>query len=160
MANGKPGAPKYVYTDEIGKEICDRIASGESLKAICRDEHLPSYPTVVGWYVHDENPGFATLYARARKAQAELFIDELPEIADNGTNDWMANNNPNSLGWQVNGEHTQRTRLRIDTRKWLAGKMIPKIYGDGILSRLADGDNEIGILTVKIINDPDPNAKK
>ena len=33
-------------------------------------------------------------------------------------------------GWELNGEHIQRSRVRIDTRKWLLSKMLPKVYGD------------------------------
>ena len=54
------------------------------------------------------------------------------EIADDARNDWMSYEDKNSgcESWRLNGEHVQRSRLRIDTRKWLASKLAPKIYGD------------------------------
>lgn len=60
------------------------------------------------------------------------MADELLEIADDGTNDWMEriDGDGAGVGWVLNGEHVQRSRVRIDTRKWLLSKMAPKRYGD------------------------------
>jgi hypothetical protein len=60
--------------------------------------------------------------------------DELLEIADDGRNDWGEKRNDKGevTGWTVNGEHIQRSRARIDTRKWLMGKCVPKKYGDKV----------------------------
>lgn len=52
------------------------------------------------------------------------------EIADNGLNDWMERNAKEDKGWVANGEHIQRSRLRVDTRKWFLSKVLPKLYGD------------------------------
>jgi transposase-like protein len=62
------------------------------------------------------------------------LADELLEIADNGTNDWMKRfaKDGEDLGWAVNGEHIARSRLRVDTRKWLLSKCLPKVFGDRI----------------------------
>ncbi|MEU6504669.1 hypothetical protein ABZ895_34575, partial [Streptomyces californicus] len=38
----------------------------------------------------------------------------------------------NAIGYQLNGEHVQRSRLRIDTRKWYLSKIMPKKYGERI----------------------------
>jgi hypothetical protein len=55
----------------------------------------------------------------------------LLEISDDGRNDWMQRRgNDERGGWELNGEHIQRSRVRIDTRKWLLSKMLPKVYGD------------------------------
>ena len=59
------------------------------------------------------------------------IADELLEIADDGRNDWMQRRgNDERGGCELNGEHIQRSRVRIDTRKWLLSKMLPKVYGD------------------------------
>jgi hypothetical protein len=55
------------------------------------------------------------------------IADELLEIADDGSNDWMEREKG---GYELNAEHIQRSRARIDTRKWLLSKMLPKVYGD------------------------------
>ena len=54
------------------------------------------------------------------------------DIADDAANDWMEREGENSQGWQLNGEHVQRTRLRLDTRKWIAARLAPKKYGDKV----------------------------
>jgi hypothetical protein len=51
-------------------------------------------------------------------------------IADDGRNDWMARKDPSNPGYELNGEHVQRSRLRLDARKWLTSKILPKQYGD------------------------------
>jgi hypothetical protein len=118
------------YSQEIADEVCRRLAGGESLRAICRDEGIPDESTVRLWAL-DDREGFATQYARAREVQYLAIADELLEIADDGRNDWMQRRgNDERGGWELNGEHIQRSRVRIDTRKWMLSKMLPKVYGD------------------------------
>ena len=118
------------YGQEIADEVCRRLAGGESLRAICRDEGIPDESTVRFWAL-DDREGFATQYARAREVQFLAIADELLEIADDGSNDWMQRTSKDkSGGWELNGEHIQRSRVRIDTRKWILSKMLPKVYGD------------------------------
>lgn len=113
------------HTAALAETICERLSGGESLRAICRDEAMPPEATVRGWAL-DDREGFAALYARAREVQAHAIADELLEIADDGSNDWMVREGKTEL----NSEHVQRSRLRSDTRKWLLSKMLPKVYGD------------------------------
>ena len=77
---------------------------------------------------------------RARELQAEYLIDEIVEIADDGSNDYMQKKH----GPVVDQEHMGRSRLRIDTRKWAASKLAPKKYGDKL------DLNHAGGLSVKI----------
>jgi hypothetical protein len=80
-----------------------------------------------------EHEEFREQYAQAREAQADTWADEIVEIADDGSNDWLARSHgEDDEGWRVNGEHIQRSRLRVDARKWLMGKASPKKYGDKI----------------------------
>ena len=74
--------------------------------------------------------GFLQQYIRAREAQADSLVDDILSIADDARNDWMKRNGENATGYQENGEALRRSALRIDARKWLAGKMAPKKYGD------------------------------
>lgn len=121
MANrGRPPS----YTQEKADAVCLRMSEGESLRSICRDPAMPGMTTVWQW-VRD-NPTFAKQYALAREAQADALAEDLLEIADDSRNDWMVRDGKVEL----NSEHINRSRLRIDTRKWLASKILPKRYGE------------------------------
>lgn len=92
---------------------------------------MPSQSMVFRWLEAHEN--FREQYARAREMQADVFADELTEISDDARNDWMKRNHgEDDPGWVANGEHIQRSRLRIDTRKWIASKLKPKKYGEKV----------------------------
>jgi len=126
----KRGRPSD-YTAELAAVICARIASGESLREICVDEELPNKSTIFRWLAaHDE---FRDQYARAREAQIEHWADEIVEIADDGTNDWIERQNSDGSTYEaVNTDHINRSRLRVDTRKWLMSKLAAKKYGDKV----------------------------
>lgn len=112
--------------------ICDRIANGESLRQICGDDGMPAASTVFVWLSEDD--AFSEQYARAREAQADALFDDILTIADDGRNDWMERKNADgeNIGWMENGEALRRSQLRVDARKWMAGKLKPKKYGDRI----------------------------
>src|SRR6476659_7592371 len=119
MARARP-----VYTPELAHEICRRLTEGETLKVICRDEGMPAASTVRLW-VLDNVEGFADLYARARLVGYHTMAEDLIEIADN----------PETEGASVN-----RDRLKVDTRKWLLSKALPKIYGDKLMAEVTGKD--------------------
>lgn len=122
----KAGRPT-VYNDQIAMEICSRIASGESVRSICRDEKMPAMSSVMLWLIDGEHELFSDQYAKARKIQAEALADEIFDIADDGSNDWMERNGKEDApGYSANGEHIQRSRLRVDTRKWYLSKVLPR----------------------------------
>lgn len=118
------------YTKELGDIICARLADGESLRNICIDEGMPHRATIFRWLLSENElySGFRDQYATARKIQAETLADDIFDIADDGTNDWIEkfDKEGGSVGYQLNGEHVQRSRLRVDTRKWFLSKVIPK----------------------------------
>lgn len=118
------------FTQEIADIICERIADGESLRSICKDEVLPSTVTVFKWL--NAFDAFAKQYARAREAQADALVDEILEIVDDGRNDWMEryDDEGGNVGWRENGEAMRRSALRVDARKWMAGKLQPKKYSE------------------------------
>jgi hypothetical protein len=120
------------FTEEIGLSICERIADGQSLRSICRLLDMPAQSTVFKWL--SENTKFSEQYAHARDAQADTLSDELLDIADDGSNDWMdrLNGKGEVIGQMVDNEAINRSRLRVDTRKWIASKLKPKKYGDKI----------------------------
>lgn len=122
------------YTQEIADEICRRLAEGETLRAICRDMDLP-IGTVLGW-VRDDRQGFAEQYTRARNLGYEVMAEEIIEIADRGSEDW------------------QRDRLRVDTRKWLLAKALPKRYGDRV-TLAGDEGAPLGVVVLPAVQDGD-----
>ncbi len=131
----KAGRPSD-YTPEIANEICERLADGESLRSICKLEHLPSRVTVRNWLADERYKTFLNQYARAREEQADHYFEEAIDISDDSTNDYMLREGIPVL----NAEAVQRSRLRVDVRKWAAGKLAPKKYGDKIQTELSGPD--------------------
>jgi len=113
-----------VYTPELAHEICRRLLEGETLKVICRDDGMPSASTVRLW-VLDDVEGFADLYARARLVGYHAMADDMLEIPDNPETDAAAVN---------------RDRLKVDTRKCLLAKALPKIYGEKLTTEVTGKD--------------------
>lgn len=118
------------FSAEMADSICERLADGESLRAICSADDMPDKATVFRWLAN--NTAFRDQYARAREAQADSLFDEILDIADDGSNDWMERKDGegNNIGWLENGEALRRSVLRVDARKWMAGKLQPKKYSD------------------------------
>ncbi len=77
------------YSDEIAAEICQRIAEGECLPAVCRDPKMPSKRAVMKWLTLPEHQTFRAMYAAAREMQADALFDLMRDIADDGRNDYM-----------------------------------------------------------------------
>lgn len=136
MTTGRPS----IFTQELANAICERMADGESLRSICRSEDMPNVATVIRWLADPEHINFCAQYAVAREARADLLFDEITDIADDATNDWMARNGKDDEGYALNGEHVQRSRLRVDARKWVAARMAPKKYGEKITTEITGKD--------------------
>lgn len=127
------------FTAELAQGICEKLASGMTLREVCRDEEMPSEAAVRGWAIEDRE-GFSAQYARAREIGYQSMADELLEIADDGSNDWIERKNQNDETYvELNHEHVQRSRLRVDTRKWMLSKALPKVFGDKLIH---SGDEE------------------
>lgn len=151
------------FSEDTANIICSRLIEGESLRTICRDRDIPCLGTVCNWLAkgeelpdqHPEYKAFLNQYMRARELQADTIADEVLEIADNATNDYMAKHSKegDNIGWDLNGEHVQRSRVRIDTRKWLAGKLKPKRYGDKQhLEHSGDKENPLAVAISDIMD--------
>lgn len=104
---------KYELTQTLADEICEHIGDGKSLRSFCEQEGRPSAPTVCRWLRMEETAWFAEQYARAREAQADALFNDILDIVDQA-------------------EDPQIARLRMDARKWMAGKLRPKVYGDKV----------------------------
>ena len=134
-----PRGRPLTYKPDVALEICRRLATGETLKGICRDEGMPHESTVRGWAVADVD-GFATLFARARECQAHALADAALDEAQRA-------------------EDPQLGRLAFDARKWFVGKSLPKVYGDKVQT---EGPGPNGEHTTRVVLDwakpaePDP----
>lgn len=125
MPTGRPST----YSEKICAAICEAVADGLTVTEICSQDGMPARSTVFKWLA--ENKSFSDQYARAKEVQMDRMADEILEIADDATNDWMQRKSGDGESIEaVNGEHIQRSRLRVDTRKWLMSKLAPKKYGD------------------------------
>lgn len=120
------------YTQELADSICAQLSAGVSLRTVCKAEEMPCAATVFSWL--RTKPEFLEQYTRAKEEAADALSEEMLDIADDATNDWMAkvSDEEKGAGYVINGEHVQRSRLRIETRKWLASKLKPKKYGDKV----------------------------
>jgi len=131
VSKTKHRAKRVTYTPALGKAICKLLASGMTLNAVCKRPGMPHERAVRLWAADPEHP-FSPNYARAREVGYQRLADELIDICDDSSNDWMERTDPDNPGWNFNGEHVQRARLRIDTRKWLLAKALPKLYGEKV----------------------------
>lgn len=125
----KPGRPT-TYTEELADRICAELACGNSMRTVCKAEDMPAMSTVFLWLRTHQS--FSEQYAQAKAEAADALVEEMLDIADDATNDWMETHGPDGeeTGYKLNGEHVQRSKLRVDTRKWIASKLKPKKYGE------------------------------
>jgi len=108
-----------LFTPAIEEDILSRIVEGESLRKIASTKGYPSPASIIRHAHACEE--FGKRYAAARESAMELKADEILEIAD------------------AEDEDVQRSRLRVDTRKWLMSKIIPQRYGDKVQHTGQDG---------------------
>jgi len=125
------------YTEELAEEICDRLSKGESMHKLCDEEDMPKEWRVYDWL--KEFPDFLKKYAHAREIQAERLAQEIIEIADSSDKDIIIGEDGKI---RTDWENVQRSRLRVDARKWVASKLLPKKYGDKMTNELTGLDGE------------------
>jgi hypothetical protein len=107
-AYGGKGRPS-IYTEELGEEICHRIANGETLAEICRDPHMP-WPNAIREDWLKRQPEFARRYASARTVQPEAIVERGFAVAMLDTTQFNAN----------------ASRLQWDVCRWTAGRLDPR----------------------------------
>ena len=120
------------FTDALFASILERIADGESLRAICHHDGMPAARTVLRWI--RGNPDLQRTYAIATEVRADMIFDEILEIADDARNDLVekVGRDGQVQGFAVDAENIRRSALRIDARKWTLARMAPKKYGDRV----------------------------
>jgi hypothetical protein len=128
------GNPKYDIP-AVMAAICGQVAQSRSLGKILQAAGMPTYATVMAWM--KEYPDLAEMYAHAKEAQADYCADELLELADN----------PDIP--------SDQKKLMLDTRKWIAAKLKPRVYGDRLdISGKIDHEHSVKALFDSIIPQP------
>lgn len=161
----KPAAPKRPrgrpssYTPEMAARVCNLIASGQSLRTACKPSDMPDPSTVLRW--REQNPDFHRQYAQACTERAWGLVEDALDIADDSKDDFV----PDGEGGQrFNSEAVQRSRLRVDTRKWFASKLAPREFADKLdLNHGVQPENPLAKLleqmgnksSIKPVGDPD-----
>lgn len=158
-AKVKPGRPSK-FTPELADEIVMRISQGIPLREICRDEHIPSWMSVYRWM--DADKEFSLRIAHARELGEEAIAQECLEIADDAKNDWMEKIGRDGTElYQLNGEHVQRSKLRIETRLKLLAKWNPRKWGEKVdLNHGVQPDNPLASLVQRIAGSGLPIIKE
>ena len=141
-----PGGRPTIYSLELTSVICARISDGESIRKISKDEDMPHMSTIFRWLTL--YPEFKEQYEISMQERLQGMAEELLDIADNGVNDWMERNEKDNPGYVYNGEHVQRSRLRVDIRKWFLSKHLPKVYGD---KAQVEHSGEIGLRKTALV---------
>lgn len=122
--------PVY-YSPEVAEYILVELADGRTLSSICREDGMPTASAVCGWVFCDDPKGFAKRYAHARETGYQRMADEVLDLADDTTGDYATVINARGKEVKIlDHENINRSRLRVDTRKWMLSKVLPKIYGD------------------------------
>lgn len=101
-----------MYPQETRETILEQIAEGKSLREVCRQDGMPDKATVLRWM--DEDGEFATKYARAREAQADVLFDGMATIEDKV---------------EAGELRPDAARVILDSQRWRAEKLKPKAYG-------------------------------
>jgi hypothetical protein len=135
----------------MADRVCEELATGLSLRQVCEGVGMPTMSTVFRWLtLHVE---FSEMYTRAREVQAETMADEILSIADDGRNDTYVDDEGRQ---RTDQDVIARSRLRVDARKWLAAKLMPRKYGEKVENTLkGDANAPLAIERIeRVIVDP------
>lgn len=133
----KVGRPTK-YSEKIADDICTRLVEGESIRQVCRDPSMPALSSVMLWL--RKHPEFSEQYARSRVDQGHTIYGEICEVEEKVASGEM---NPN------------QGRVLIDSKKWRAARMEPRVYGDKVR---VETDSVISINVVKFSDAGEPKT--
>jgi hypothetical protein len=139
----KMGRPTK-YSEALAKRICKLVATKPHglIKLCAENDWMPVHTTINEWrWEYDD---FSTQYTKAKIKQAELLAEDCIDIADDTSRDSLVRIDKNGEEHEVcNTEWVNRSRLRVDTRKWLAAKLVPRIYGEAKRVEELEGQNDV-----------------
>jgi len=149
------GRPRTFDREPVQKALCEMIARSNKSLDTCVNElkqslkHGLTVSMIFDWL--DKDKAFAEQYARAKEEQADFLVEEMLQIADDTSEDDIFIEKDDASGKSAkrvcNNEFVQRSRLRVDTRKWIASKLKPKRYGDR-LDLNSTGQEDVKITVV------------
>jgi hypothetical protein len=123
---GRPIEWTQEKKDKAIEIIFTEMAHGKSLRQILdHDNTLPARKTFYEWIAIDQS--LSNHYARVSEIRADMLFDQIIDIADENHNDVIITEDGIEI---TNHDVIQRARLKIDARKWVLSKMVPKKYGD------------------------------
>lgn len=137
-----PGGRPSIFNQKIADRICKLVSTHPwGLKRLCNHyEDLPDHSTINDWRLKHKT--FSSSYAQAKLIQADLLAEDCLDIADDVHFDTIIKESKDGDEYEVaNNEWINRSRLRVDTRKWLAAKLLPKQYGDAKRVEELEGQN-------------------
>lgn len=115
------------YSKELAEEICELIASNPiSLeKILATDNRFPSRAVFFVWmFKHEE---LQDMYIKAKQAQIHCAVDEADAVAVDDSKDLIQQPDGKIT---CNTARVARHKLIVDTKKWSAARLMPRVYGD------------------------------
>lgn len=132
--------PASKYSEDLIDGIFQSIAEGMPVRGACKEAKITAF-TLFNWL--DSKPGLSDRYARAKELAMEKMADEILTIGDNNTRDEKFITDYNGKVIPVaDNDYIQRSKLRVDTRKWLMSKLAPKKYGDKVQQQITGADGK------------------
>ena len=144
----KPMGRPSIYSQDLTNRICVRLALGESIRSICKDDKMPAQCQIYAWL--NRHPEFQEQYTRAREEQAETHADQIVDIADETPALLeVKDKEGNIVDIKLDSAYIAWQKQRIDSRKWNASKQRPKKYGDRVTH---GGDDESPVVVEHNLN--------
>jgi len=129
------------FNQDTADSVCIALEDGASLRKAAESVG-ESARTILNWT--RSNPEFLTQYTRAREIGYLQLADAILNISDESDVEVKYDGEETRL--ELSATAVARNRLRVDTRKWMLSKMLPKIYGDK-LELSGDQNNPIKVVT-------------
>ena len=97
-----PGGRPTKYTQELADKICEELSMGNSIRTVCAPTEMPSPKTFYSWL--RRYPEFLKQYEVAKQESTDAMAEDLLDIADDGTNDYMERQDKDGVGqgWVIN----------------------------------------------------------
>lgn len=134
------------YRQDVADHVCEQMAEGHSLKAICRDRRAadPKWPSPgqIRVWVADDDHGFAARYARARELQAEALFDQMLEDATTPLVAERVTHKATGGVERVVLDAVERSKLKVDAVKWALARLHPTAFGDRLAHQALDADGK------------------
>ena len=137
----KTGRPSK-YSTEISEEICMRLANGEPLRQICRDDHMPAWQTVYDWMWRDDalgegGSGLSVAIARAREMGQDAIAEDIFQEVSSEPERILSEG-----GGRIDSGYVQLIKARAEIKLKLLAKWNPKRYGDRV-ALAGDAENPL-----------------